>query len=128
MGSYGERVFAHWTFTYPYSGSLEDDRVYTSGADLLYTRTQGSLTLTDRMRIDNVRDVTIHETTTEIHVQIWGILNTSVLVLHFTKQQRTLAHDVAQDLGQLRYGVYLPMQNRAKMPASSSSFATSPVS
>lgn len=128
MGSSGERVFAHWTFTYPYSGSVEEDRVYAQGEDLFYTRTQGGLMLTDRMRVDNVRDVTINETTTEIHVQVWGILNTSVLVLHFTKEQRTLARSVAHDLERLWYNVYFPMQNRAKMPVSSSSFAASPVS
>ena len=128
MGSTGERVFAHWTFTYPYSGTLEEDRVYTQGEELCYARTQGGLTLTDRMRADNVREVTINETTTEIHVQVWGILNTSVLVLHFTKEQRALARGTAHDLEQLRYGGYLPMQNRAKMPVSSSSFAASPVS
>lgn len=121
-------TIAHWQFAYPYSGALEEDRVYTQGEDLFYARTQGGLTLRDRMRCDNVREVTMNETTTEIHVQIWGIRNTSVLVLHFTKVQRELATRIAHDLQRLEYGVYLPMQNRAKMPVSSSSFAASPVS
>lgn len=136
MGSPGETAIAHWHFTYPYSGNLEDDRVYTRGERLYYTRTAidrstGALTgpsLSNWMRIDNVRDVTINETTTEIHVQVWGILNTSVLVLHFTKTQMAPARRVARALERLEYGVYLPMQNRAKMPVSSSSFAASPVS
>ena len=136
MGSTSETAFAHWQFTYPYSGNLEDDRVYTQGETLYYARTAidgstGALTgptLTNRMRVDNIRDVTINQTTTEIHVQVWGILNTSVLVLHFTKQQRALAERVARDLERLEFSGYLPMQNRAKMPLSNSSVTASPVS
>lgn len=128
---------AHWQFTYAYSGNLEDDRVYTQGADLYYARTAidrqtgelTGITLRARMRIDNIRDVTIHRSTNEIHVQIWGILNTSVLVLHFTKAQEQLAQDVAREVERFEYSrPYLPMQNRAKMPVSSSSLAASPVS
>ncbi|HET9095208.1 MAG TPA: hypothetical protein VFN37_00990 [Candidatus Baltobacteraceae bacterium] len=136
MGSPGETAIAHWLFTYPYSGNLEDDRVYTRGEDLYYTRTavdrsSGALTgpsLSNWMRIDNLREVTINRTTTEIDVQVWGIGNTSVLVLHFTKTQMAIARALAHDLERLPYSVYLPMQNRAKMLVSSSSFAASPVS
>lgn len=136
MGNSGETVFAHWQFTYPYSGNPEDDRVYTQDQTLYYARTAVDRatdaltgpTLTDRMRTDNIRDVTINETTTELHVQIWGILNTSVLVLHFTKEQHALAQRVARDLERLEFGGYFPMQNRAKIPPSSSSVTASPVS
>lgn len=111
--------------------------MYTQGADLYYARTAidrqtgelTGITLRARMRIDNIRDVTIHRSTNEIHVQIWGILNTSVLVLHFTKAQEQLAQDVAREVERFEYSrPYLPMQNRAKMPVSSSSLAASPVS
>lgn len=136
MGSPGEITFAHWQFTYPYSGNLENDRVYTHGENLYYTRTaidpatgaRSGPSLSNWMRIDNIRDVTINQTTTEIDVQVWGILNTSVLVLHFTKTQMPLARRVARELEKLEYSVYFPMQKRAKMPLSSSSFAASPVS
>lgn len=128
-------TIAHWTFTYPYSGNLEGDRVYTQGEVLYYERVAldahtgaPGLSLVDRMRIDNVRDVTMNETTTEIDVQVWGILNTSVLVLHFNKSQAQLASRVARELGRLEYGGYLPIQKRAKMPVSNSSVAASPVS
>lgn len=127
---------ASWQFTYPYSGNLEANRVYTDREMLYYeriavdaqTRAVVGPSLVDRMRIDNVRDVTTNRTTTEIDVQVWGVLNTSVLVLHFNTSQSELARRVAHELERLEYRGYLPMQKRAKMPVSSSSFATSPVS
>lgn len=129
-------TIAQWHFTYAYSGALEDDRVVTRGAYVYYERTaidpkSGGLagpTLWNRMRIDNVRDVTINETVSEIHVQAWGVLNRSALILHFTKAQRELARDVARRMEALEYCTYLPMQNRAKIPVISSSVAASPVS
>lgn len=129
-------AIARWQFTYPYSGNLEANRVYTEGELLHYeriaidaqTRAAVGPSLVDSMRIDNVRDVTTNRTATEIDVQVWGVLNTSVLVLHFNTSQSELALRVAHELERLEYRGYLPMQKRAKMPVSSSSFATSPVS
>lgn len=121
-------TIAQWQFTYAASGTLEDDRLAASGACLVYRRTGSGISVTTRMRIDNIRRVTINETTSEIAVQVWAPFHTSVLVLHFTKAQRELAHDVVQRIERLEFSAYLPMQKRAKMPVSSSSVAASPVS
>lgn len=121
-------TLAQWQFTYAASGAIEDDRIVARGAYLVYERTGSGISLNARMRIDNIRRVTINETTSEIAVQVWAPFHTSVLVLHFTKAQRELAHDVVQRIERLEFSAYLPMQKRAKMPVSSSSVAASPVS
>ena len=95
---------AQWTFTYTASGNQEFNRVYVCDPYVYYDRTQDGATLSQRMRVDNIRRVTINETTSEIAVQVWGYFHTSVLVLHFTKTQRELAHEVAQRIERLQFG------------------------
>lgn len=95
---------AQWTFTYALSGNHEQNRVYVCDPYLYYDRSESGATLSQRMRLDNIRRVTINETTSEIAVQVWGYFHTSVLVLHFTKTQRELAHEVAQRIERLQFG------------------------
>ena len=111
------RPIADWQFVYPSSGNRERDCVYTSGERLYYVRTAlrrapGALpALSTWMRVDNIRRVTANETTAEID----------------GKNQRALAERAARRIEALQYDDYLPMQNRAKIPLKSSSFASSPV-
>lgn len=125
---------ADWTYTYPYSGNLEADALYRDEHRLYYAQTAldkagspTSIAISSSMPLDNIRDVTLHQTAKEIDVQVWGIRNLSILVLHFDLDQRALAERIVQDVQKLQYGGYLPMQNRAKIAVNNSSFAASPV-
>jgi hypothetical protein len=128
-------TIAHWTYTYAYSGNTEDAQLYVRdrphfGSTLYYVRRGNGLQATYWIPVDQIRDVDVNETTTELQVQVWGIFNTSVVVLHFDKSQRDYAQHVIDEINCLPFAAdrYLPMQNRAKMPPINSSVASSPVS
>jgi hypothetical protein len=129
-------TLAHWTYTYAYSHNVEDERLFVRdrphyGLTLYYERTGNGLQLHYWLPVDQIREVDTNETTTELQVQVWGILNTSVLVLHFDKSQREYSQQVIDEINCLPFAAsadYLPMQKRAKIPPISSSVASSPVS
>lgn len=126
---------ANWTYTYAYSGNLEADALYRDDQRLYYTQigidkySHDATTppISSSIPLDNIRDVTLHEIEHEIDVQVWGIRNLSVLVLHFNVDQRAMAERIMQTVQNLQYGGYLPMQNRAKIAVNNSSVAVSPV-
>lgn len=96
-------TIAQWTYTYAHSGNTEDDIVYRDGDVLHYVQSGQGLRFERTMPIDNIRDASIWEANEEIDVQLWAPFNTSVLVLHFTPEQRELAQQVAGRIERLRY-------------------------